>query len=83
MLVITDLMIHDIDLALHLSGSIKSVSAYGFIEDKMIDYASVFLTHNNGNFSRIQEPHYRKRARSIQATCVDMYVDCDLLRKKS
>ena len=81
--VITDLMIHDIDLAIHLSGSIKSVSANGFIEDTMIDYASVFLTHNNGNFSRIQASRItEKRARSIQATCVDMYVDCDLLRKE-
>jgi len=81
--VITDLMIHDIDLALYLNSSIHSVSAHGFIEDKMIDYASVLLTHTNGNFSRIQASRItEKKARSIQATCVDMYVDCDLLRKE-
>ena len=81
--VITDLMVHDIDLALYLSGSVKSVSAHGFIEDKMIDYASVLLTHKNGHFSRLQASRITdKKARSIQATCTDMYVDCDLLRKE-
>ena len=49
--VIIDLMIHDIDLALYLNGPIQSVSAHGFVEDKMIDYASVLLTHTNKNFS--------------------------------
>lgn len=81
--VIIDLMIHDIDLALHLNGSIQSVSAHGFIEHEMIDYASVLLTHFNGHFSRIQASRItEKKTRSIQATCVDMYVDCDLLRKE-
>jgi predicted dehydrogenase len=81
--VITDLMIHDIDLALYLSGSVQSVSAHGFIGDKMIDYASVMLTHTNGHFSRLQASRITdKKARSIQATCVDMHVDCDLLRKE-
>jgi predicted dehydrogenase len=81
--VIIDLMIHDIDLALHLNGSIQSVSAHGFAEYEMIDYASVLLTHTNGHFSRIQASRItEKKTRSIQATCVDMYVDCDLLRKE-
>ena len=76
-------MIHDIDLALHLNGSIQSVSAHGFLETKMIDYASVMLTHTNGNFSRIQASRItEKKTRSIKATCVDMYIDCDLLRKE-
>ena len=81
--VIVDLMIHDIDLALHLNGSIQSFSAHGFVESKMIDYASVLLTHTNGNFSRIQASRItEKKTRSIQATCIDMYIDCDLLRKE-
>ena len=81
--VIADLMIHDIDLALYLNGPIRSVSAHGFIEDKMIDFASAMLTHTNGHFSRIQASRITdKKARSIQATCIDMYVDCDLLRKE-
>ncbi len=81
--VIADLMIHDIDLALYLSGPIRSVSAHGFIKDKMIDFASALLTHTNGHFSRIQASRITdKKARSIQATCLDMFVDCDLLRRE-
>lgn len=81
--VITDLMIHDIDLALHLNGPVKFISAHGFFKSKMIDYASALLTHTNGNFSRIQASRItEKKTRSIQATCVDMFVDCDLLRKE-
>ena len=81
--VIADLMIHDIDLALYLNGPIRSVSAHGFIKDKMIDFASALLTHTNGHFSRIQASRITdKKARSIQATCLDMFVDCDLLRRE-
>ena len=79
--VIADLMIHD--LALYLNGPIRSVSAHGFIKDKMIDFASALLTHTNGHFSRIQASRITdKKARSIQATCLDMFVDCDLLRRE-
>ena len=82
--VIIDLMIHDIDLALYLNGPIQSVSAHGFVEDKMIDYASVLLTHTNKNFSRIQASRItEKKTRSIQATCIDMYIDCDLLKRNN
>lgn len=81
--VITDLMIHDIDLALYLNGPVTSVSAHGFREGDMIDLASALLTHANGRFSRIQASRItEKKIRSIQATCLDMFVDCDLLRKE-
>lgn len=81
--VITDLMIHDIDLALHLNGPVVDVSAHGFCEGEMIDLASALLTHKNGRFSRIQASRVtEKKIRMIQATCLDMFVDCDLLRKE-
>lgn len=81
--VITDLMIHDIDLALHLNGPVTGVSAHGFREGQMIELASALLTHKNGRFSRIQASRItEKKIRSIQATCSDMFVDCDLLRKE-
>lgn len=49
----------------------------------MIDLASALLTHVNGRFSRIQASRVtEKRMRSIEATCLDMFVDCDLLRKE-
>ena len=81
--VITDLMIHDIDLALYLNGPISSVVAHGVIDSGMIGYASALLNHVNGRFSRIQASRITdKKIRSIQATCTDMFIDCELLRKE-
>ena len=81
--VVTDLMIHDIDLALYLNGPVHSVSAHGVSHGQMIDFASALLTHENGRFSRIQASRItEKKIRTIQATCVDMYVDCELVRKE-
>jgi predicted dehydrogenase len=81
--VVTDLMIHDIDLALHLNGPVTQVTAHGVAEGPMIDYAAALLTHVNGRFSRIQASRITdKKMRSIQATCKDMFVDCELLRKE-
>lgn len=81
--VVTDLMIHDIDLALHLNGPVVAVSAHGVAEGPMIDYAAALLTHANGRFSRIQASRITdKKMCSIQATCKDMFVDCELLRKE-
>lgn len=81
--VVTDLMIHDIDLALHLNGPTTAISAHGVAEGPMIDYAAALLTHENGRFSRIQASRITdKKIRSIQATCKDMFVDCELLRKE-
>lgn len=81
--VVTDLMIHDIDLALHLNGPVKTVAAHGIRDGGMIEFASALLTHDNGRFSRILASRItEKKIRSIQATCTDMFVDCDLLRKE-
>lgn len=81
--VVTDLMIHDIDLALYLNGPVSSVSAHGVAQGHMIDFASALLTHQNGRFSRIQASRItEKKIRTIQATCIDMYVDCELVRKE-
>jgi predicted dehydrogenase len=81
--VVTDLMIHDIDLALYLNGPVTTVSAHGVAEGPMIDYAAALLSHENGRFSRIQASRITdKKMRSIQATCKDMFVDCELLRKE-
>lgn len=81
--VITDLMIHDIDLALFINGPVRSVSAHGLLEGRMIAFASALLTHENGRFSRIQASRItEKKIRRIQATCTDMFVDCELVRKE-
>lgn len=81
--VVVDLMIHDIDLALYLNGPVSSVTAHGTSEGPMIDFASTLLTHRNGRFSRIQASRItEKKMRTIQATCIDMFVDCELVRKE-
>lgn len=81
--VVTDLMIHDIDLALYINGPVNTVSAHGVTRGQMIDFASALLKHKNGRFSRIQASRItEKKIRVIQATCVDMYVDCELVRKE-
>jgi hypothetical protein len=49
----------------------------------MIDFASAVLVHESGRFSRILASRITdKKMRIIQATCHDMFVDCDLLRKE-
>lgn len=81
--VVTDLMIHDIDLALYLNGPVVNVSANGLANGSMINFASAMLTHANGRFSRIQASRVtEKKMRIIQATCVDMFINCELVRKE-
>lgn len=81
--VVTDLMIHDIDLAMYMNGPVKTIEAHGMAQGQMIDFASALLTHANGSFSRIQASRVtEKKMRMIQATCLEMFVDCDLLRKE-
>lgn len=81
--VIMDLMIHDLDLALHLNGPVRQVDAHGVVESGLIEFASALLTHENGRFSRVQASRItEKKIRLIQATCSDRFVDCDLLRKE-
>ncbi len=81
--VILDLMIHDIDLALYLNGPVSSVKAYGKKENELVAFASAFIEHENGSFSRILASRMTdKKIRSVQATCADSYIDGDLLRKE-
>lgn len=81
--VITDLMIHDIDLALHLNGPVKRVSANGVTEGNLLGYAAATLFHENGAFSRVVASRMtEKKIRTIQATCREMFIDCELFRKE-
>lgn len=81
--VVTDLMIHDVDLAIHLNGEVAEVTAHGMAEGEMISFASAMLRHTNGRLSRIQASRItEKKMRVIQATCTDMFVNCELLRKE-
>lgn len=81
--VISDLMVHDIDLALYLNGPVEKVSAHGAIDNNLISFSSAILTHKNGKFSRLQASRItEKKMRKIEATCEDIFVDCELLRKE-
>jgi len=81
--VITDLMVHDLDLALYLNGDYKSVHAYGLIENDMIVFARTTILHTNGTYSNILASRItEKRIRHINLTMEDKYVDCNLLQKE-
>lgn len=81
--VVVDLMIHDIDLALYLAGPVVNVHSYGIVQDGMVVFASAILTHERGTYSHLTASRVtERRIRHITATCNNMYVDCDLLRKE-
>jgi predicted dehydrogenase len=81
--VVMDLMIHDIDLALHLNGPVAEVTAHGIQRDGVVEFGLAQLAHANGRFSRLQASRItEKKIRLIQATCEDRFVDCDLLRRE-
>ncbi len=81
--VISDLMIHDIDLALYINGPVIDVESHGYGHAGSIDFASALLKHANGRFSRLLSSRMtEKKIRKIEATCVDKYIDCDLLKKE-
>ncbi|MCX4029891.1 Gfo/Idh/MocA family oxidoreductase [Endozoicomonas sp. SM1973] len=82
--VISDLMVHDIDLALLLNGPVAEIRANGLIEPcGKVGFASATFIHKNGAFSRVLASRLtEKKNRLIQATCIDRFIDCDLLRKE-
>lgn len=81
--VVIDLMIHDIDLALHFNGDIRDIYAHGIVMDGMIEYARACIIHTNGAFSNIVASRItEKRIRQISVTTHHEYIDCNLLRKE-
>jgi predicted dehydrogenase len=82
--VVLDLMIHDIDLALDLTGQEPtSMTAFGLTaHNGAIDHAVVHLGFGSGPMvtltaSRVTE----QKIRSIKVTALDAYVEADLLNK--
>lgn len=81
--VISDVMIHDIDLALCLNGPAERVHAYGVVDEGLIAFAIANIQHKNGGHSRILASKMtEKKTRLIQATCESSFIDCELLRKE-
>tara|TARA_X000001036_G_C20656332_1_gene797144 strand:- start:762 stop:1811 length:1050 start_codon:yes stop_codon:yes gene_type:complete len=80
--VIADLMIHDIDLALLLNGSINSISGYGKIQDNQIVFACAHFHHSNGSYSRLMASKItEKKMRYLDVTFDDKFINCNLLTK--
>lgn len=80
--VITDLMIHDIDLALYLNGWAQVISANGVMQNGTIDLASATLKHENGVISHIHASRItHKNERKISVSTAEAHFECDLLAK--
>jgi len=81
--VITDLMIHDIDLSIYFNGEIRDIYAHGVVINDMIEYARACFIHKNGSFSNLIASRItEKRLRQIAITTQNEYIDCNLLRKE-
>jgi len=80
---VTDLMVHDVDLAILFNGNVKLVKSYGYKKLGKIFYATAILQHENGAFSRILTSRItQKKIRLINIVIENKYIECDLLRKE-
>lgn len=82
--VVTDLMIHDLDLALYLFGPCLRVQAYGFKDsEQSVAWARAQIWHESGVVSQVTASRMTdRRIRQITATCADGFVDANLLRRE-
>lgn len=80
--VITDLMVHDIDLARLLAGNVSRIQSSGIAREESIELAFATLMHESGVISRIHASRLTERKqRRITATFNDFFVECDLIDK--
>jgi predicted dehydrogenase len=80
--VVSDLMIHDIDLALWLFGPVARVEAAGVRQHGLLELASATLTHAGGTVSRLHASRItHKRERRVTVTLADQWLHADLLAK--
>lgn len=81
--VVTDLMVHDIDLSIFFNGKVKKIKSYGYKKKNMIAHANVMLTHANGVMTNLLASRItQKKIRHINVTLDKKYIVCDLLRKE-
>jgi predicted dehydrogenase len=80
--VVSDLMIHDIDLALWLFGPVARVEAAGVRQQGLLELASATLTHTSGTVSRLHASRItHKRERRVTVTLAEQWLHADLLTK--
>ena len=81
--VISDLMIHDIDLAIQFCGDIKSINATGLYDNKNIELAKVNLTHKNNSISSLTSSRITdKKIRNLDMLGKNFFVSANLLESE-
>jgi predicted dehydrogenase len=81
--VISDLMIHDIDLVIQFNGDIKSIEATGLIDNTNIELAKVNLTHKNNSISSLTSSRITdKKIRNLDMLGRNFYVSANLLESE-
>lgn len=81
--VISDLMIHDIDLAIQFNGDVKFIEATGLIDNKNIEFAKVNLHHKNNSISSLTSSRITdKKIRNLDMLGKNFYVSANLLESE-
>ena len=81
--IIFDIMTHDIDLALYLSGDVKKITASGVKRRNKIKFAISTLEHKNKCITRIlSNSECAKRIRTLNITTEKNYISANLLTRE-
>ena len=81
--IIFDIMTHDIDLALYLSGDVKRISSSGVKKRNKIKFAISTLEHKNKCITRIlSNSECAKRIRTLNITTEKNYISANLLTRE-
>ena len=81
--IIFDIMTHDIDLALYLSGDVKRITSSGVKKTNKIKFAVSTLEHKNKCITRIlSNSECAKRIRTLNITTEKNYISANLLTRE-
>ena len=81
--IIFDIMTHDIDLALYLSGDVKRITSSGVKKTNKIKFAISTLEHKNKCITRIlSNSECAKRIRTLNITTEKNYISANLLTRE-
>ena len=81
--IIFDIMTHDIDLALYLSGDVKKITSSGLKKSNKIKFAISTLEHKNKCITRIlSNSECAKRIRTLNITTEKNYISANLLTRE-
>ena len=81
--IIFDIMTHDIDLALYLSGDVKKITSSGLKKRNKIKFAISTLEHKNKCITRIlSNSECAKRIRTLNITTEKNYISANLLTRE-